>query len=940
MAILIMALIIGWFFYNDQQKERSTEFQEADHEASVQVALSHEEKAWLKAHPDIKLGYTYAFQPDVIVNPDGGLRGIQVDILAELNRRLRTRIGLQIYPVAELIDKAQKKEVDGILNLHPDYADNLGLLKTNSYFTGYPAVFARKGVSFDSPSDLADKRVAIIDKVFFSEQLVAQHGRGATILKVQDAEEGLQLIDNGQADFFLGATLNSYLITKYQLLDLVTEYIFYDDRIDAVIGTRSDWPELSAILDKGLSSFSKEEIEAIVAKWTHLPEKQQVRVELTPEEQAWLAQNHTVRVRVGEYPPNYFIKNGKPFGIAIDILNEISKRSGIKFHFVIPSGSFSNDLKGLLEHTGPDIIPSLQSTPEREGKILFTKPYMTSPRFIFTRDDAPFVSSMEDLVGKTVAVEETFLVHEWLANDYPDINLLLCENTEEALVAISSGKAFAYIGPLRATSSMINTRGLHNLKATGPSSLPDGITAMGIRNDWPEVQSILNKGLDLISEQEKAAIIGKWSVVRVEHGIKPEDVLKWVLVGCAIAVGIGLLLVFWNRSLNRRVHLRTAEVVEGQARFRNLMEQSPLSIQITNPDGSLNQVNPAFMKLWGINKKALGELYQKYNVLQDEQARELGVMPLLERAYKGEQITLPPIQYDPVETMDKLHFIESQGKKKWIQTRLYPIRDNTGRISNIVHLEEDITERKEAEEQMTQLRSELLHSTRVGTMIELTAALAHEINHPLGSILNNANAAKRMLEGENPDLDEIREIIADIVSEDRRAGDVIQKLRALMKKTEVEFAPRQVNDIIEEVLQLAHSELIMNNISLTKDLEARLPKVNADHIQLQQVFLNLIINACDAMKESSEKRLHIATTIHDSLNIVVCVRDSGTGIDEENMNSLFEAFFTTRREGMGMGLSVSKTIIEAHNGRIWAENNEGAGASVFVSLPVYDEEVS
>ena len=133
---------------------------------------------------------------------------------------------------------------------------------------------------------------------------------------------------------------------------------------------------------------------------------------------------------------------------------------------------------------------------------------------------------------------------------------------------------------------------------------------------------------------------------------------------------------------------------------------------------------------------------------------------------------------------------------------IYPVKDSNGKILNVVQIEEDITERKQAEEQMSQLRSELLHSTRAGTMVELTVALAHEINYPLGSILNNANAAKRMLEGENPDLDEIHEIIADIISEDGRASDVIHKLRALMKKSEVAVVPLQINDIIEEVLQL------------------------------------------------------------------------------------------------------------------------------------------
>jgi two-component system sensor kinase FixL len=242
---------------------------------------------------------------------------------------------------------------------------------------------------------------------------------------------------------------------------------------------------------------------------------------------------------------------------------------------------------------------------------------------------------------------------------------------------------------------------------------------------------------------------------------------------------------------------------------------------------------------------------------------------------------------------------------------------------------------------MNFLRSELLHTTRTGTMAELTGALAHELNHPLGSILNNANAAKRFLRNESPDLDEIREIIDDIISEDKRARDVMQKLRALMKKSEVVFNQININNIIEEVIILTHSELIIENITLSKQLGKRLPPILGDRIQLQQVFLNLIINAKDAMKECIEKKLHISTTVDDPDNILVCVRDSGTGIEADKAEKLFKPFFTTKQEGMGMGLSVNKTIIESHDGKIWSENNEDRkGASFFIKFPIYKEKSS
>ena len=387
------------------------------------IELTYEERDWLKAHPDIELGYTDAFEPEVITNPDGSHRGILVDFLDELNRRLGTRIRLRIDPIPELLGKAHKRETDGILNVLPEYADKLGLLKTEGYLTGYGAVFTHKNIVFDHPSDLAGKKVAIIDGVMFTELIVERYGAGATILKVNDALEGLQRVDRGEVDLFLGASINAYFLSKYQLFGLALQYVYYSHPYKGGMAIRPDWPELVSILNKGISSFSKEEIEAIVSRWIQLPQRKEV-IALTPKEKAWLAKNHTVRVFSTEHAPLMSYKGGKPSGITADFLNEVSKRTGIKFDITKPLGDFPSALKGLIESEGPDVMAALNPTPEREKVILFTKPYVSSPKFIFIRNDAGFVSSMANLSGKTVAVIGGYVTHKLLAKNYPDINLL------------------------------------------------------------------------------------------------------------------------------------------------------------------------------------------------------------------------------------------------------------------------------------------------------------------------------------------------------------------------------------------------------------------------------------------------------------------------------------------------------------------------------------
>ena len=169
--------------------------------------------------------------------------------------------------------------------------------------------------------------------------------------------------------------------------------------------------------------------------------------------------------------------DGKPEGIAVDFINEISERTGVKFHFVMDSPSFSSDLKKLITHTGPDMISTLMPTLERQKQILFTKTYMSSPRFIFTRDDAPFVASVEMLFGKEIAVVKDYVVHNNLAENYPGINLQIYNNNKQALKAVSLGKAFAFIGDIMSVPYMINEYGLKNLKVVAPSDLPEHITA-------------------------------------------------------------------------------------------------------------------------------------------------------------------------------------------------------------------------------------------------------------------------------------------------------------------------------------------------------------------------------------------------------------------------------------------------------------------------------
>jgi C4-dicarboxylate-specific signal transduction histidine kinase len=246
----------------------------------------------------------------------------------------------------------------------------------------------------------------------------------------------------------------------------------------------------------------------------------------------------------------------------------------------------------------------------------------------------------------------------------------------------------------------------------------------------------------------------------------------------------------------------------------------------------------------------------------------------------------------------------------------------------------DVTGRREAELEMQRLRYELAHVARVTTLGQLAASLAHELNQPLGAILCNAEAAQSLLDSSPGNLDEVRAALGDIVEDDQRAGQVIRRLRAMFRKDAIERQSLIVNDLVRETLALLRSELVIKNISLQLDLAPELPLVAGGRVELQQVLMNLVLNAADAManRESGRRILRIQTSIDGPRYVRVSV----SGLPVELMAEKWEPFFTTKSTGMGMGLSISRSIIETHSGRLWAVNNPDQGATFHFTLPVME----
>ena len=279
----------------------------------------------------------------------------------------------------------------------------------------------------------------------------------------------------------------------------------------------------------------------------------------------------------------------------------------------------------------------------------------------------------------------------------------------------------------------------------------------------------------------------------------------------------------------------------------------------------------------------------------------------------------------------------ADGSVRWVAARGRVQVNKQGNPIRLLGVSMDITGRKLAALEAARQRHDLAHLARVSALGELSSSLAHELTHPITAILSNAQAAQRFLDADEVDLNEVREILNDIVTEDQRAGEVIHRLRGLLKKGEPQTHCDDVdlNEVIGDVLKLMRSDLINQNVTVDTNLAQNLPTVAGDRVQLQQVLLNLMLNACEALSNhnSSERQLLIASKSENG-EVRVSVADRGGGIPEKKPEQVFDRFFTTKKEGMGLGLSICRTIINAHKGEIWATNNSDRGASFHFSLPI------
>ena len=385
---------------------------------------------------------------------------------------------------------------------------------------------------------------------------------------------------------------------------------------------------------------------------------------------------------------------------------------------------------------------------------------------------------------------------------------------------------------------------------------------------------------------------------------------------------------FERNGVPVRLHGVLADVTERkqqQERFHLAVEASPTAMLMTGADGIVSLANRQAeivfgytrSELLGLNVDALvpdrhreRHAANRAMYAAEASARMMGAgRALFGRRKDGSEVPVE-IALNPIHVGDNLHVLVSIA---------------------------DISERRRLERESAKHRDELAHLSRVALLAELSGSLAHELNQPLTAILSNAQAATRFMAMDPPNLDEVRESLVNIVESDKRAGEVIRRLRAMLRKEAPEHREIDLNEIVLDVLRIIRSDLLNRNTETVLEMQPNLPTVFGDRVQLQQVLLNLVMNGCDAMAELPEgRRLVLRTTASDDGGVLVSVEDVGRGIPPEDLERIFSPFVSSKADGMGLGLAVCTTILESHHGKLWATNNARRGASFHFRLPPRD----
>ena len=525
--------------------------------AEQQPDLSLKEREWLALHPDIRLAFDGDFPPYSFLNDNGEIEGFSVDVFRLIEKRLG--ISFELYPEnawKPLYTAAKDKKADVVATMVERGDRQEWFNFTSPYVFKSLVVIARADDDrFHHRNDIAGKRLALVKSYQYVGKILEDF---PSVIPhyVDNMLDALNAVSVGDADAaitFLGA--GHYYRNKYLLSNLKYAAIYDKRNSNEHIAVRKDWPELASILDKALASISEQEMQELRDHWLPAEYSENLlEINLTAKEREWIRQHPDIRLGVDpEFAPFEYLDQGRYQGMASDYVKVLNQRLQLNMT-VVPGLDWNGVMEGAIQGE-IDVLPAVGRTAEREAFLSYTKPYLSFHRVIVTRAEAPFISSLNDLSRQQIAVQANTSHHGYLKEN-TDIRPVLYESLQDSLLAVSGNEVDAFIGNVASITYWIRKLNLTNLKIAAPVSREVQSLHFAVRDDWPELVDILQKGLDSISDRQRKAISEKW--LSVEYEAQVDYRLIWQVAG-----GFTLLLMLamlWNFSLNRKVQQRTSEL--------------------------------------------------------------------------------------------------------------------------------------------------------------------------------------------------------------------------------------------------------------------------------------------------------------------------------------------------------------------------------------------
>jgi PAS domain S-box-containing protein len=685
--IAIVAVSINGYFYDIVAREALA--------AEPGIVLTSEERAWLDSHPVIRVHNEKDWTP-FNFHKNGIPQGFSIDFMNLIAQKMGFRVEYVTGPAwDEFLEMTKRKELDVMLNIAQSAGRENFLSFTDPYLELAQALYTRMGTPpITSVEDLYGKKFAV-PKGFYFEEVLKKHPQ-VELIRVKNTAEAILAVSNGKADAMLDLMpVVNYLIKQLLVTNLKTGGelgIAEGKPINLRIGVRKDWDILRNILQKGMRAIGENEIHKLRNKWLEFSDKRSIT--LTNEEQKWLAQHPDLRLGVDPaWPPFEFFDITRVYsGIASDYVRFLNQKLNIN---MVPVQDLSWSQVMEKARAGEiDILPCVLKTPERSKFLRFTKPYLSFPMVILTREDAAFISGVQDFEDNKVAVVRGYATQELLEQDYPDRKFYLANNLEEALKALSKGKIDAYVGNLASITYTTQKLGLTNLKVATSSPYKFEL-AFAVRKDWPQLVNILNKSLESLPDSKRAEIHNRWISVRFERGIDWTPISQ--LVGAIVLVSgfIFIIIIRWNRALSKEVteRKRAEEAIrESQERFNTILKTTNQGFWLVDNNTIALDVNDAMCEILDRTKEEI--IGRKIYDFLDEENRE--------KVRKQERV-----RSESKRSLYEVSLLRSDGKRVPCLVNASPLLDGDGGKIGSFGMFTDIAERKHMEEELRRNVDEL-----------------------------------------------------------------------------------------------------------------------------------------------------------------------------------------------------------------------------------------